>query len=431
MFPYSKKLNGFDAPTVWHEFSGLANQHKAVNLGQGFPDWACPDFAKVALCDAVNSNFNQYARSAGEPSLVQAIAKQYSPLFGRDIDPMSEVTISVGATEALYAIMTSYLEPGDEVIVLEPAFDTYPAQIQMVGGITKYVSLHPPPPGSIDWTIDMNDVEKAITSKTKILLLNTPHNPSGKVFTLQELTHLSQILSNYPNIIVVTDEVYEHLVYENHSHVRLATLPNMWHRTLTVTSSGKTFSITGWKVGWVIGPSALIQPITFVNQWTRFSVCTPCQRAVGTLLESSEREYAGARSYYEYLRQTLENRRNRLIEIVKEVGLHPLPSEGGYFLICDTTGVTPPLTYLSQTDQTGNIIAKDRAFCRWLTIEIGVAAIPLSAFYTPDKAHLVSHLIRFCVCKEENTIEEAGKRLKALNNISVTPVTPPTPPAIL
>lgn len=235
----AKRLKGFDAPTVWQEFSPLAVKHKAVNLGQGalqltlnaflsnglgFPDWETPEFAKKAFCDAIHGNYNQYCRSAGEMSLVEALARHYGPLIGRSIDPLTEVTISVGATEAICAITQALLDEGDEVLLLEPAFDIYPAQVQMAGGISKFVSLEL----DVDqgkWILDFAKLEAAITPKTKLFILNTPHNPTGKVFSREELEIIAGILSRNPRVVCVTDEVYEKLVYDNKEHIRLASLP--------------------------------------------------------------------------------------------------------------------------------------------------------------------------------------------------------------
>lgn len=220
----SARLKGFDAPTVWQEFTPLSNLHKSVNLGQGFPDWKSPDFVKTALIDAINGDWNQYCRSAGDTSLVEALGRHYSPLVGRSIDPLNEITVGVGATETMFAVMQSILNEGDEVIVLEPAFDTYPAQVQMAGGICVYVPLELDPIESI-WTLDLNRLETSINERTKILLLNTPHNPTGKVLSQTELEGIAAILRRHPHVVAVMDEVYEKLVYDDKHHIRLASLP--------------------------------------------------------------------------------------------------------------------------------------------------------------------------------------------------------------
>jgi aspartate/methionine/tyrosine aminotransferase len=202
----ARRLQGFDAPTVWHEITPMAVKYNSENLGQGFPDWESPDFVKEALCSAVKNNANQYCRSGGDLPLVQELSRHYSPLVGREIDPLTEVTISVGATGALFAIMQSILNPGDEVVALEPAFDIYPAQVQMAGGICKLVPLRLDKTTSV-WNVDMTELEAAITPQTKILLINTPHNPTGKVFTREELEAVVEILNRHPHVTAVMDEV--------------------------------------------------------------------------------------------------------------------------------------------------------------------------------------------------------------------------------
>lgn len=326
---FTQRLAGFDKPTVWHEFTGLANEYKAVNLGQGFPDWDSPEFAKKALCTAVNENYNQYTRSGGEISLVRALSGLYSPLFniGRPIDAMTEITISVGATEALFAIMQAYISEGEEVVMLEPAFDIYPAQVQMAGGTAVYVPLRPPASATEQWQLNMAELEAAITPRTKLLLLNTPHNPTGKVLTEAELTTIAEIMRRHPHVTIITDEVYEHLVYYGRKHTRFASLPDMFDRTITVSSAGKTFSVTGWKIGWTIGPKHLINPIMLANQWVQFSVSTPCQRAITHMIEYAAQPYLEYNSYYAYLQDTYQKKFDFLINMVKEAGLKPLVTE--------------------------------------------------------------------------------------------------------
>ena len=259
-FRSAARLKGFDAPAVFQEFTPLAVAHDAVNLGQGFPDWNTPDFVKKALCDAVHANANQYCRSAGDLKLVNTLSKHYSPLVGREINPTSEITIGVGATETLFAIMQALLDDGDEVVVLEPAFDIYPAQVQMAGGVCKYVPLELDVEGR-RWVLNMEALESAITPKTKIMLLNTPHNPSGKVLTRDELLQVSEILKRHPHVIAVMDEIYEKLIYDGKEHIRLCSLPDMWDRTISVYSFGKTFS----------GVFLYHVCVMFVSCWFKFS----------------------------------------------------------------------------------------------------------------------------------------------------------------
>ena len=452
----ASRLRGFDAPTVWQEFTPLAVKMKAVNLGQGFPDWAAPEFVKESLKVATTADHNQYARSAGDVVLVEALASHYSPLVGRKIDPLSEVTISVGATEALYALMQAVINEGDEVVVLEPAFDTYPAQVQMAGGVCRFVPLtcDIKSAGSAvksAWKLDMNQLEAAITPKTKLLLLNTPHNPTGKVFSRAELLEISQILQRHPHVTAVCDEVYEKLVYDNREHVRLASLPGMWDRTLTISSCGKTFSCTGWKVGWAYGPQSLIKPIMLANQWIQYCVSTPTQRAVASVIVESDKPYQGFKSYYDFVRTEYEKKRDDLAASLRDGKLLPILPEGGFFIMADTSAYKPGAVYAEQPGPNGESpVSRDWAFARWLTSEAGVTPIPPSAFYRKETAHLASnlgeslfffafllqltftfspeidlpasasipplttHAARFAFCKTEPALQEAKKRLRAL-----------------
>ena len=435
------RLRGFDAPTVWQEFvsflfllnaypivilnneylcyllspnhpkTPLANRHKAVNLGQGFPDWHAPEFIKEAMTTAVRGNHNQYCRSGGEISLVHALAEHYSKLIGRQIDPLREITTSVGATEGIFAIMQAFINEGDEVVVLEPAFDIYPAQVQMTGGVTKTVSLHHDR-SSNSWKLDMDELEKSITPKTKLLLLNSPHNPTGKVFSKEELHHIREIMMRNPHVIAVCDEVYEKLVYDGKEHIRLASLPDMWERTLTVSSCGKTFSITGWKVGWVYGDASLVNYVMLANQWVQYNVSTPTQAALTEVLRISSQPYEGFTDYYEYIRSAYERKRNSLAASLTAAHLTPIIPEGGFFIMADTSKHKIPDSYFKELGLTGELVTRDWAFSRYLTADWGVTPIPASAFYTRDRSHLAKDMARFAFCKTDSALEEGDKRLR-------------------
>jgi aspartate/methionine/tyrosine aminotransferase len=336
MSGFADRLTGFDRPTVWHEFTPLANKHGAINLGQGFPDWKSPDFVKQAMIDAVSNDFNQYCRSAGEINLVKALAEEYSTKLGRTIDPLTEIATSVGATECLFAIMQAFVNSGDEVVMMEPAFDIYPAQVQMAGGVPVTVPMLPPEPlsesnptGRQEWTFDVDALEAAVTPKTRLILLNTPHNPTGRILSFAELEAVANIVRRHERVLVICDEVYEHIVYSAEKpHIHLASLPGMFDRTITVSSSGKTFSITGWKVGWAVGCSSLINPIMLANQWVQFSVSTPAQKAVADVLNVAKKSgYEGFNSYYEYLLDMYQRKLSMLSGSCREAGLIPLEPE--------------------------------------------------------------------------------------------------------
>lgn len=423
MSSYAARLRGFDVPTVWHEFTPLAQSTGAVNLGQGFPDWHAPDFVKAALHRAVDGNHNQYTRPGGHVRLVQALARHYSPLFGRALDAMTEITTTVGATEAIFACTQSLLNPGDEVVVFEPAFDIYSAQVQMAGGVCRFVPLRleKGADGQLTWTYNQAELEAAFTPRTRMLLLNTPHNPTGKVFTVPELQAIADTVQRHEGVVVIADEVYEKLVYDGKSHVRIATLPGMFERTITVSSAGKTFSVTGWKVGWTIGPAHLIKPIMLANQWVQFSVPTTLQEAVAEAMEEAQKPYQGCADFFTWLRTDYQGKRDRLAASLRAGGFEVAVPEGSFFIVADTGKFAVPEKYLTETTPAAPVMTRDWAFCRYLTIEHGVAAIPPSAFYSPDTKPLAKHMARFAFCKTEDSLQEADKRLRAIASKAQSP----------
>ena len=337
-------------PTVWHFFTPLAQQTNAVNLGQGFPGWSPPKFVQDAAARAVNEighTFlaNQYARSAGDMNLVQQLAQRYTTVLGRPVDPLTEIVVTDGATGALFCCIEGFINRGDEVIVFEPAFDIYIAQVEMAGGILRPVPLRYSKnmDGNLCFTFDINEFEKTINSRTRMLILNTPHNPTGKIFTRDELEAISRIIQKYPKVIVLTDEVYEHMCY-THPHINIASLPGMYDRTITVSSAGKTFSVTGWKIGWIIAPAHLARAVAVTIQWQVFSVATPLQIAVAEALRVAQSTpYHGFPSFFSYLRDFYLQKRDYLVNVLRSVGLKPIIPEGGFFIIADTSDINFPI----------------------------------------------------------------------------------------
>ena len=380
----ARRLAGF-GPSVFSEMGQLAVQHGAVNLGQGCPDFAGPDFVKEAAYAAIRADLNQYAVSYGTPRLRRAIADGWARDWGRAIDPETEVTVTSGATEALAGAMLALLDPGDEVVLFEPYYDAYVPAIVFAGGVPRPVTLHPP-----DWSFDPAQLAAAFGSRTRLVLLNTPHNPTGKVFTRAELDTIAALCRRY-DTFAVTDEVYDRITFPDTGarHLPLATLPGMWGRTLTINSTGKTFSMTGWKIGYAIGPARLGAALRTVHQFVTFSSATPLQEALAVALEG-----AVERGYYDQLRAEYTTRRDLLSAALHAAGLPTLPIGGSYFLLADIAALGFP---------------DDVAFCRYLTAEIGVAAIPPSAFYAdPARA---PQLARFCFAKRPETIAAAAERL--------------------
>jgi aspartate/methionine/tyrosine aminotransferase len=395
--PVAARVRGFGT-TIFAEFTALANVTGAVNLGQGFPNFAAPEFVKQAARAAIAADLNQYARSAGHPRLVQALAQVYSPLFGRTLDPMTEIVVTVGATEGIFAAAQALIDPGDEVILIEPFYDSYPAAVTMAGGTPVYAPLRAPADSrhASDWTLDLDELTAKITERTKLLILNTPSNPLGKVYSRAELEAIAAVVRCF-NLTVLSDEVYEWMVYPPAEHVRIATLPGMWERTVTLGSAGKTFSVTGWKIGWAIAPPTLAHAILMAHQWIPFAVSTPMQEAVAVALEES-----GERGYFQWLSQMYQAKRDRLLAVLDEVGLTPMTPDGSYFIIVDTTSLHAPVAPGER---------RDIAICRWLTQEIGVAAIPPSPFYSEPHQYLTDNLARFTFCKTDEMLEEAARRL--------------------
>lgn len=383
----ARRAQGFGS-SIFSEMSRLAVQHGAVNLGQGFPDFAGPDFVKAAAHAAIDADLNQYAISHGTLRLRRAIAADWARAWGRAIDAEAEVTVASGATEVLADAMLALLDPGDEVVVFEPYYDAYVPMIGFAGGTARPVALRPP-----DWSFYPAELAAAFGPRTRALLLNTPHNPTGKVFTRAELEQIAALCIER-DVIAITDEVYDRIVFPDTgaAHLPLATLPGMWERTLTINSTGKTFSMTGWKIGYAVGPAPLNAALRAVHQFVTFATATPFQEAMAVALEQ-----AVTNGYYEQLRAEYTARRDLLADALHAAGFATLPIGGSYFLLADIAPLGFP---------------DDAAFCRFLAAEIGVAAIPPSAFYAdPARA---PQLARFCFAKRPETIAAAAERLLRL-----------------
>jgi aspartate/methionine/tyrosine aminotransferase len=372
--------------SIFTEISALAVAHDAVNLGQGFPDFAAPAFIKEAAMRAIREDRNQYAPAAGLPRLRAAIAARWERLHGARPDAAAEITVASGATELLHDAMLAVVEPGDEVIVFEPTYDAYVPDVIMAGGVARPVTLRPP-----HWRWDPAELRAAFGPRTRAVVLNTPHNPTGKVFAREELEELAGLCRAH-DVVVISDEVYSEITFDGAAHVPIGTLPGMRQRTITIDSMGKTFSVTGWKVGWAVAPEPLTNALRAVHQFVTFTNSVPFQEALADGLELAE-----THGYYDELRATYAARRDRLARVLTAAGLPPLPARGAYFLLAD------PTTFGFTDDVT---------FCRHLCTEVGVAAIPTSVFYAdPTKA---PPLARFCFAKRDDTIDAADARLRKL-----------------
>jgi aspartate/methionine/tyrosine aminotransferase len=379
----AQRVAGFGT-SVFTEMSRLAIRHRAVNLGQGFPDFPGPDFVKDAAIQAIRGDQNQYAVSHGALRLRRAIAETWQRTYGREVDPEKEVTVGSGATEVILDAILALVNPGDEVILFEPFYDSYLPDVLMAGGVPRFVTLQPP-----DWHFDRQALAGLFSPRTRLLLINTPHNPTGRMFGREELSFIASLCQQH-EALVITDEVYEQIRFDGAEHVPMATLPGMWERTLTVNSTGKTFSMTGWKIGYAVGPPGLNHAVRATHQFVTFSTSTPFQEAMATAIETAARI-----GYYDQLRREYAARRDLLAAALTSAGLPPLPIQGSYFMLSDLRGMGFP---------------DDVSFCRHLTTEVGVAAIPPSAFYAdPARAPL---LARFCFAKRHETLRAAAERLQ-------------------
>ena len=386
------RLQGFGT-TVFAEMSALAVATGAVNLGQGFPDYPGPPEVLEVARAAIGTRADQYPPGPGIPELRAAIAA-HGERFGRPrYDPDTEVLVTAGATEALSGALLALLDTGDEVVLFEPMYDCYAAGIAMAGGMARPVPLYPPSDDDGGrWTFDPAELRAAFTPRTKLLLLNSPHNPTGKVFTPEELALLAD-LAVANDLIVLTDEVYEHLVFGTARHVSITTLPCMRDRTLVVSSAGKTFNVTGWKIGWICGPAPLVTAVKTAKQFLTYVNGGPFQPAVAAGLALPD-------AYFEQAARDLEYRRDVLVKGLREGGLPVFEPEATYFATVDVRSVQPDGDGL--------------AFCRSLPERAGVVGIPTGVFYDPAHAHLGRHLVRFAFCKGDDVLAEAVQRLRRL-----------------
>ncbi|MHC4909453.1 MAG: aminotransferase class I/II-fold pyridoxal phosphate-dependent enzyme, partial [Planctomycetota bacterium] len=357
--------------------------HDAINLGQGFPNFDGPGFVKDAAVEAMRDGKNQYARMSGVPPLSEAIATTFGASIDRAIDPDAEVTVTSGCTEALAATFLGLIDPGDEVVVFEPYYDSYPACLAMAGAVPRFVTLRPP-----HFRVDEQALRAAFGPKTRAVLINTPHNPTGAVFSRPEMECIASLCREH-DALAITDEVYEHLVFEG-EHIRMAEIEGMWDRTISLSSLGKTFSLTGWKIGWAVAPPALTAGVRAAHQFLTFATATPLQHGAAAALHAPAEYYASFVDAY-------RRRRDLLVDGLASVGFDVFTPRGTYFVLADHTPFGFP---------------DDVTFCRHLVEDIGVAAIPPSAFYH-DPAD-GRRLVRFAFCKDDELMHAAVDRLAKL-----------------
>ena len=383
----SRRIAGF-GETVFATYSRLARETGATDLGQGFPDFEPPDFVMTALRESADG-YQQYPPLPGWPPLLEALASDIGSRLGRQLEPSQNLLVTVGATEGLFAAMQAFIDPGDEVILIEPFYDAYPPDVVMAGGVPRFVPLEPQEDGS--WLLDLERLSAAFNHRTRMVVVNSPHNPTGKVFGEAELDAIIELAARFDTLILA-DQVYEHISYR--PFVDLLSRPGAWERTISLSSFGKSFSVTGWKVGWACGREELIAALRSAHQWIPFTVATPLQEAAARAIG-----HASGGSYYPELQRSYERRRELLLGALEKTPFRALRPEGGYFVMANSEA-------LGYSD--------DVALCLDLPGRAGVAAIPPSAFYSPEHKHLARNLVRFAFCKREEALVEAGERLSRL-----------------
>ncbi len=370
--------------TIFEVMNELAQKHQAINLGQGAPDEDGPADIREAAAKSLTDLSNQYPPLAGVPELLQAVASHNKRFYGIDVDPATEVLVSVGATEGLADVILGLVAPGDEVILIEPLYDSYLPMVKLAGGIPKLVRVTPP-----HWELPREELAAAFSDKTKLILLNSPQNPCSKVYEQDELQFIADLCIKH-DVVALCDEVYEHLVFDGRKHTPLMTLPGMHERCVRIGSAGKTFSLTGWKIGYITACAKLMEPIKKAHQFLVFTVSPALQHGVAYGLNKED-------AYFETFTAEMQAKRDYLMKGLQDVGFGVLDSQGTYFITCDFR----PLGY----------DCDDVEFCQIMIKEAGVVAIPVSAFYQGEDGG-VRHFVRFCFCKDEAKLDEAIARMK-------------------
>jgi len=374
--------------SVIREMTRQANLYGAINLSQGFPDFSAPEEIKLAACDAIMADVNQYAITWGAKKFRDAIAEKSSWYLGLEVDPEREITVTCGSTEAMIAAMMAIVNPGDEVIVFEPFYENYGPDAILSGATPRFVTLRAP-----DWSFDLDELAAAFNDNTKAIIINTPNNPTGKVFSREELQTIAELCQKW-NAIAITDEIYEHILFNDQQHIAIATLDGMRDRTITINGLSKTYSVTGWRVGYTIAPEYITQAIRKVHDFLTVGAAAPLQ-------EAGVRALRLPRSYYDHLQADYLLRRDRLLPVLKDVGFRCFDPDGAYYVMTD-------ISAFGYKD--------DVEFSKFLVKDIGVAVVPGSSFY--HEPELGRTQVRFTFCKRDETLAAAEERLQKLKSLA-------------
>lgn len=386
MAPRTSIKAGLFTESVIRQMSQMARRYEAINLAQGFPDFPCPDALKRAAIEAIEDDINQYAVTWGDPAFRQAIAEKESAYLGIPINPDTDITVTCGATEAMAATMLATINPGDEVIVFEPYYENYGPDAIIAGAVPRYVTLHPP-----EWRFDEAELAAAFNAKTRAIIINTPHNPTGKVFTREELEIIAAQCRKW-NVLAFTDEIYEHILYDGNRHVAMASLPGMRDLTVTINGLSKTYSVTGWRVGIVIAPEDITHAVRKMHDFLTVGAAAPLQRAGITAMKLPA-------SYYDELARSYNEKRSAMLNVLDRAGIRYFRPQGAYYVFCDVS------SFGYKTDV---------EFTHFLVKDIGVAVVPGSSFFSrPELGH---KFVRFCFSKTTETLQAAGERLQKLRD---------------
>ncbi len=379
--------------SVIREMTRQALLYRAVNLAQGFPDFAAPEEIKNAAQEAIANDINQYAITWGAKRLRDAIARQMKVWQGLDVDPETEITVCCGSTEAMIASLLAVTNPGDEIVIFEPFYENYGPDTVLSGSVPRFVTLHPPTTPQGEWSFDPRELRAAFNPRTKAIILNTPNNPTGKVFTRAELECIRDLCVEF-NVLAITDEIYEHIIYDGARHISIAALDGMRERTVTINGMSKTYSVTGWRVGWAVAPPPLTSAIRKVHDFLTVGAAAPLQEAGVSALSLPP-------SYYTGLAEGYRARRDRLLPALKEAGFRVFRPRGAYYIMTDISEFG---------------FSDDVSFAEYLVREIGVAIVPGSSFYSDPAAG--RNQVRFAFCKRDSTLDEAARRLGKVKGVS-------------